>query len=559
MLFSDVFAMNARLILVSGEGPPDYPLAAFNTIGRHPDNTVQVLDRIVSKEHCRITRAPNGQYMLRDIGSLNGSYVNGDRIAEERTLATGDQITLGNTVLRFEDDDEGLHSRRDRLRNVTMAEGSLVQSQVRSRLDASARFLPVAEMTDAEALRNDYEKLRIAHELSQKLSIESDLDQLLQQIVDETFAIIRADRAVILLLDEDGNLEPRYLRTKRENESIKLSSSILEEVKNNKKAVLSSDAMLDERFKAAKSIIMQGIRSTMCVPLLYGDRLVGAMHMDSTLTSGAFTEKDLQLFQGIATQAAIAIENQRLAMKIEREAATRAEFQRLLSPNLVEQIVSGALQLDQGGSKRVVTMLFADIRGFTSMSERTPPEEMVKTLNQYFEMMVDVLFRHGGTLDKYVGDEVIGLFGAPVMLPDAALRAVRCGLEMQRALEEFNRIRETNGQEPIHIGVGINTGTVIAGAIGSSRTLQYTVIGDPVNIASRLCNVAKAGEVIISDYTMRTVEDEVLAEPRDPVMVKGKSKALAIYRATGLSEEPTSSRSTQAVATRQSAPEPQGE
>jgi adenylate cyclase len=538
--------MNARLILVSGEGPSEYPLAAFNTIGRHPDNTVQVLDRIVSKEHCRITRAPTGGWVLRDVGSLNGSYVNGERVSE-KPLKSGDQITLGNTVLRFEDEQDDLVQQNARLRNVTMASGGLVQSQVRSRLDAAARFLPAAEITDVEALRSDYEKLRIAHELSQKLSIETDLDQLLQQIVDETFAIIRADRAVILLLDEHGELQPRYLRTKREDESIKLSSSILEEVKNNKKAVLSSDAMLDERFKAAKSIIMQGIRSTMCVPLLYADQLVGAMHMDSMLTTGAFTEKDLQLFQGIATQAAVAIENHRLAKKIEREAATRAEFQRLLSPNLVEQIVSGALQLDKAGTKRVVTMLFADIRGFTSMSERTPPEEMVKTLNEYFEMMVDVLFAHGGTLDKYVGDEVIGLFGAPVGLPDAPLRAVRCGLEMQRALGEFNRIRATNGQEPVNIGIGINTGLVIAGAIGSSRTLQYTVIGDPVNIASRLCSVAKAGEVIISEYTLREVRDDVLFEPREPVHVKGKSQALQIFCALGLPDEPTSTRSTQAV------------
>lgn len=544
--------MNARLILVSGEGPSEYILTAFNTIGRHPDNTVQVLDRIVSKEHCRITRAPNGQYVLRDTGSLNGSYVNGERVSE-KILATGDQVTLGNTVLRFEDDEEGQHAQRGRLRQVTMAEGNLMQSQVRSRVDAAARFLPAQEVDDINALRNDYEKLRIAHELSQKLSIESDLDNLLQQIVDETFAIIDADRAVILLYEQEtDSLEPRYLRTKkdRENESVKLSSSILEEVKNNKRAVLSSDAMLDERFKAAKSIIMQGIRSTMCVPLVYGDRLVGAMHMDSMLTRGAYTEKDLQLFQGIATQAAISIENHRLAKKIEREAHTRAEFQRLLSPNLVDQIVSGALQLDQGGTKRTVTMLFADIRGFTSMSERHPPEQMVTTLNQYFEMVVDVLFAHGGTLDKYVGDEVIGLFGAPVALPDAPLRAVRCGLEMQRALEEFNRIRHSNGQEPINVGIGINTGPVIAGAIGSSRTLQYTVIGDPVNIASRLCSVAKAGEVIISEYTRRSLGDAIIVEPRDPVMVKGKSQALEIFCATGVPEDAGENpRSTQAVHT----------
>lgn len=542
--------MNARLILVSGEGPSEYNLTAFNTVGRHPDNTVQVLDRIVSKEHCRITRAPDGRYVLRDTGSLNGSYVNGDRVSE-KILATGDQIALGNTVLRFEDDEEDLHVQRGRLRNVTMAESNLLQSQVRSRLDASARFLPAADVDDIDALKNDYEKLRVAHELSLKLSIESDLDNLLQQIVDETFAIIKADRAVILLYDADTDtLEPRYLRTKkeREDEAIKLSSSILEEVKNNKRAVLSSDAMLDERFKAAKSIIMQGIRSTMCVPLLYGDRFVGAMHMDSMLNTGAFAEKDLQLFQGIATQAAIAIENHRLAKKIEREASTRAEFQRLLSPNLVEQIVSGALQLDQGGTKRPVTMLFADIRGFTSMSERLPPEEMVKTLNEYFEMMVDVLFAHGGTLDKYVGDEVIGLFGAPVALPDAPLRAVRCGLEMQQALHEFNRIRESNGQEAIHVGIGVNTGPVIAGAIGSSRTLQYTVIGDPVNIASRLCSVAKAGEVIISEYTRQQVSDGIIVEPREAVVVKGKAKALEIFCATGVPEDSLENpRATQAV------------
>ena len=354
------------------------------------------------------------------------------------------------------------------------------------------------------------------------------------------------------MLDPDTDqLLPRYVKQKREGEEIQLSSSILEEVRTNKRAVLSSDAMLDERFKASKSIIMQGIRSTMCVPLLYADRLVGVMHMDSTLKTGAFAEKDLTLFQGIATQAATAIENHRLAKKIEREAGTRAQFQRLLSPNLVDQIVRGALQLDQGGMKRDVTMLFADIRGFTEMSERHPPEEMVKTLNDYFEVMVDVLFTHGGTLDKYVGDEVIGLFGAPVELPDAADRAIRCGLEMQRALAEFNRVRESAGLEAIHVGIGINTGPVIAGAIGSSRTLQYTVIGDAVNVAARLCSVAKAGEVLLSEFTMGCAQDKVSVEKRDPVHVKGKSAALQIYAAQQDPDAPGTSntRSTAAIQT----------
>jgi adenylate cyclase len=528
--------MSGKLILL-GEKAIEYPLTAFNTLGRHPDNSIQVLDRIVSKEHARITLAPNGAWMIRDAGSLNGTLVNGERIGEA-VLKDGDRIHLGNTTFQFVDDDPKAKQAQaaiDRSR-VTMMPGQ-VQSEVRNRIDASKRFMPVAEITDMETLKADYEKLRVAHELSQKLALDTNLDRLLQQIVDETFQIIKADRAVILLHDPKTDaLTPAYVRQKRADEEIKLSNTILDEVKRNKAAVLSSDAMVDERFKAAKSIIMQGIRSTMCVPLLVGDQLVGAFHVDSMLASGAFTEKDLLLFSGIATQAAIAIQNFRLAKKIEHEAATRAEFQRLLSPNLVEEIISGALTLNQAGTKREVTMLFADIRGFTSMSERHTPEEMVETLNNYFEFMVDVLFKHGGTLDKYVGDEIIGLFGAPVELADAPARAVRCALDMLKALEEFNRTRASEGKEQIRIGIGINTGPVIAGAIGSSRTLQYTVIGDAVNLAARLCSAAQAGEIIISPSTMQQCYMQVIAEQRDPIQVKGKAEPIQIWNITGLRE-----------------------
>lgn len=528
--------MAGKLTLL-GEKTIEYPLTAFNTLGRHPDNSIQVLDRIVSKEHARITLSPNGSWVMRDAGSLNGTMVNGERIGEA-VLKDGDRIHLGNTTFQFNDDNPRAHqaelaAQRSR---VTMMPGQ-VQSEVRNRIDASKRFLPVAEIADIETIKGDYEKLRVAHELSQKLAIGTDLDVLLQQIVDETFQIIRADRAVILLYNPDTDtLTPAYVRQKRADEEIKLSNTILDEVKRNKAAVLSSDAMVDERFKAAKSIIMQGIRSTMAVPLLVGDQLVGAFHVDSMLASGAFTDKDLLLFSGIATQAAIAIQNFRLAKKIEHEAATRAEFQRLLSPNLVDQIVSGALTLDGAGTSREVTMLFADIRGFTSMSERHTPEEMVETLNNYFEFMVDVLFKHGGTLDKYVGDEIIGLFGAPVELADAPIRAVRCALDMLKALQEFNRTRASEGKEELRIGIGINSGRVIAGAIGSRLSLQYTVIGDAVNMASRLCSVAKADEVIISPSTMQHCHVYVIAEQREPVMVKGKSEPIQIWNITGLQE-----------------------
>jgi len=295
---------------------------------------------------------------------------------------------------------------------------------------------------------------------------------------------------------------------------------------------------MDKRFSSAHSIIMQGIRSTMTVPLLHAEELLGIMHLDSQIQSNAFTEKDLQICTGMAAQAAIAILNARLAKDIEREAHTRAQFSRLISTAVVEQIVKGELNLEKGGRLSEITMLYSDIRGFTAMADGRPPEEVVNTLNEYFEVMVDVLFQHSGTLDKFVGDEIIGLFGAPIPIDDATFKAVQCAKAMMDGLAEFNRTREAENQEPIEIGIGINTGNVITGAIGSTRALQYTAIGDAMNVASRLVNIAKRGEIIMSEETYRKVADRVEAEAMPPVKVKGKEKEQKIYRFIALKHAP---------------------
>jgi adenylate cyclase len=555
--------MPAKLILL-GATPTDYELGAKSTLGRHPENTIQVLDRIVSKEHAIVTCEPGNRFRLKDTGSLNGTFINGQRV-DEHWLRNGDQISMGSTTFRFCQTSDEVTVDAHVSQTVPAAKASAsanasatastgksaapvvskkprqvtifanqMQSEIQTSLAATRNFLPAAQISDQDALRADYEKLRIAHELSKCFAVTTDLDKVLQQIVDETFKLIAAERAVILLYDPlTDTLTPHFVRQQRDEE-IKLSTSILDEVKRNRCAVLSSDASTDERFRRAKSIIMQGIRSTMCVPIQFNDELLGIFHMDSTLARGAFTEKDLQLFTGIAAQAAAAIQNVRLAKKIELEAHTRAQFQRLVSPSLVDKIVSGELRLEQGGELREVTMLFADIRGFTSMSERTAPEEMVRTLNAYFERMVDSLFEYGGTLDKYVGDEIIGLFGAPVSLPDAPLRAVRCALDMLERLSAFNVERASRGESAIEIGIGLNTGHVVAGAIGSPQTLQYTVIGDAVNTAARLCSVARAGEVIISSMTYEKCGSSFDIEKRAPVKVKGKADPLPIYRVLSL-------------------------
>src|SRR3954471_737110 len=523
----------AKLILTSGEQRQEFELAAINTIGRHPDNSIQILDRIISKEHAQIIRGGDNRFLLRDLGSLNGTYVSGQRVSEH-VLKHGDELVLGSTHLTYVEQTDAEES----LNKVTIAPAAL-ESIVRHKVDAqtSRDFLPEKQIFDVEQLRRDYEKLRIGHELGRAIVGILDLDELLPRILDKSFELLPADRGVILLYDESGKLSPRYVKHKAgkgSDEQIVLSKSILSEVEQHKKAVLSSDATMDSRFSGAHSIIMQGIRSTMCVPLLHVDELLGIMHMDSQIATNAFTEKDLQIFTGIAAQAAVAIQNARLAKNIETETKTRAQFQRLLSPNLVEQLVSGKLQLEKGGELREVTILISDIRGFTSMSEKKEPAEIVQMLNEYFEVMVDILFRAQGTLDKYVGDEIMALFGAPVDMPDAPLNAVRCAVDMQKALREFNRTRIAEGLDPIKIGIGINTGRVITGAIGSSRTLQYTAIGDAVNTASRLCSIAKQGEIILSESTMRRVAQHVDSVTMAPVRLKGKEQEQQVYNVVGM-------------------------
>jgi adenylate cyclase len=539
----------AFLKIISPEGSErTVELGELNTLGRHPDNTIQLLDRIVSKNHCHINLT-DGRYVLVDQGSLNGTYVNGDRVQGTRVLAADDEITLGSTKIVFSAGGGRATSASGQRKGeaaatavavetgkVTIAPG-VVESHIRSKLaqHTAQNFMPERLVQDESVLRRDYEKLRVSFELTRAIAGELDVDKLLAKILATGFELLAADRGVVLLFDEKKQLQPRCVRTKRgaATDDVALSSTIINEVLRDRAAVLSSDALMDSRFKGAHSIIMQGIRSSMAVPLIYSDELLGVMVLDSQVAANAFTDKDLQLTQALANQAALAIQNSLYARKIEKEALTRERFQRLLSPAIAELVVSGEVAVEKGGQARDTTVFFSDIRGFTAMSETRTAQEIVDMLNEYFEQMVEIIFKYEGTLDKFVGDEIMALFGSPVAHPDDAYRAVKVAVEQQLILEGWNKVRVAEGEAPIHIGIGINSGSVVAGYLGSSKALEYTVIGDVVNTASRLCSVAKAGEVIISKKTFDLVEEYFDTQELSPTQVKGKAQALQVYKVLG--------------------------
>lgn len=388
--------------------------------------------------------------------------------------------------------------------------------------------------TDISQLRADYERLRLSHELSREIAAERDTSKLLEKILASVFKFIRADRGVIFLRDESGVLQASASQRRDGTTApISVSSTILDHVVKERAAVLTHDAAMDFAASKGKSMILNRISSAIVAPLVapfqQNNEVLGVLWLDSE-TLAQFQPKDLELVLAIAYQAAMFIEINILGKKVENEILTRERFSRLLSPNIAERVISGQLEVKQGGQRvEQCTVFNSDIRGFTQMSEGTSPEILVEMLNDYFEVMVDTLFQYEGTLDKFMGDGIMALWGTPVAHPDDAIRSVQCALEMVEVLGKFNSRRRSSGMPSLGVGVGIHTGPLVAGYIGSSKALSYTVIGDVANTSARLCSVALAGQIVVSETTRDKLGTKFDMEELQPAKVKGKEKPIRIF------------------------------
>ena len=217
----------------------------------------------------------------------------------------------------------------------------------------------------------------------------------------------------------------------------------------------------------------------------------------------------------------------------EKEMIKRA-FSRYVAREVVEEVLKDPEQLQLKGERREVTVLFCDVRGFTPMSERLSPEQVVSLLNDYYTLMIELTFKHDGTLDKFLGDGVMAIFGAPIAYADHALHACRAALAMQAGIERLSSARVAAGKEPIVIGIGVNAGEVVAGTVGTEDRMEYTVIGDNVNLASRLTSNAKPGQILISRRTLDLVQDAVEVRALGGIHVKGKDGEVEAYELVGL-------------------------
>jgi adenylate cyclase len=387
-----------------------------------------------------------------------------------------------------------------------------------------------AAMAAAEPAEKDRQKLAILLEVSKGLTKVADTDALLAKVADYVFKILEADRCAILLQEGDHMVQ-KVARDKRSaTVAYQVPQSIVRPVVDDKVAMLSDNAGEDTRF-GGQSILMQQVRSAICAPLVSSeDQVLGVLYVDNFSLAKRFGEGDLDFLIAFAGIVAVALENASFAERIRREALTRSNFERFFTPQLAARIANAGEAIRLGGEKRQVAVLFSDIRGFTALSETMNPDVMATHLTEYFTEMVDCVFRHGGTLDKFIGDAVMAQWGAPIAEPDDADRAVAAALDMMTQLDLLNARWRAEGRPELKIGVGINYGDAFAGNIGSERRLEYTVIGDTVNTASRLCSKAQGGEIIISEFCRQALKQPPALEELEPLVLKNKSQPVPAFR-----------------------------
>lgn len=519
------------------------------TIGRAPDNLIVLDDPRASRYHAHVNPAEDGSFTIIDGTVVNGQlrrsankvFINGEP-QTEHSLKNGDRITIGASTLRFEQRAEersaNFHYDDKPLGHTQL---KISANEVMSTVLRSKTELGSVRDHVLESLQRKANILAALYEMSKTLGSCFDLNAIFAKATDIIFRSTPADRVVALLADgassdnpDDVQLTPIATRARDEKleahaRRLTIGRTITRKVMKERVALLSQDAAADEQFAGVDSIVSQGVRSTICAPLVAETRVHGALYADRLDPFSAFKPDDLELISAVAAQTAIAVENARAHERLAREEVARANYSRFLPEYVVTQMLDHPESFKLGGVMQTITILFADIRGFTRISEHAPPEKIVQLLNKYFSAMTDIIFAHGGTLDKYLGDGLMALFGAPTTTPQDAANALSAAVAMQRRLIGINQELRDEGLAEIAVGIGLHTGEVTVGYIGSERRSEYTAIGDTVNTASRLESNSRGGEILVSDATAKAARSRYKLKPRDPITVKNRVQPVVLW------------------------------
>ncbi len=540
-------------------------ITAEITVGRAPDNVLCLPDSRTSRRHASF-RPEGPRTLITDLGSSNGTYVNGVRIppSGSRILQDGDDIQICSTSLRFTEkhpDSQRSPARssarpaadlRPRPRgdirqsgslSIIMTPDDLGVPAVEAAIDASTSMSEIRaeEQSSERGLREAVRRLQAMVRVAGALGAVTKHQDLLEKIMDSIFDIFpHADRAFIMLRDRaKDEMLPAVGRDRTrprqpgEEQEFAVSRNIMNSAIEKRQSILCSNAQQDDRFAAQQSIVDLNICSVMCAPFVWKDEVLGVINVDTVRNLHTFKADDLAMLTGIAAQAAIALKNAHLYDAVQEETRNRAHLARYMSPDVVQAVLDGSIPLETGGRKARGTVFFADIVGFTSLAEKLSAIEVVDSLNRYFTITTDTVTRNKGTLHKFAGDMIMAFWN--VMFPDPTpeYNAVVASLQMQTRVWSFDLDLKGEGRDPLFLGIGCNTGEFAAGNIGGEERIEFTVIGDNVNLGQRIESLAGRWQVFVSESTYLPIRQRCLAIRLPDTQVKGKKEKIRIYSVRG--------------------------
>ena len=545
----------SKLIVKSGGATREIALVKETfSIGRTPENDLEVKDSLISRKHSSIVKKGD-RYVIYDLGSSNGTFVNREKI-EMKVLDPGDIIRIGDTEITYRDEKPRESSKRPPpgpsaptakreapgvppagppgSRYIVQHVDDIAESysiNISNKIGAGVSLKDARKEPQGERAAHESKMFFILFQVGRELTSAPTLDKMLQRSMQLIFEIINADRGVMILLDDHNALEPRiaYQRGKGfiNGSELPFSNTIVGQAVAEKVSVITPDAQQDARLMGGESIMQYNIRSALCVPLWEESRVYGAIYLDNVAKSYAFTRDDLDLLTAIANLIAIRIKQEDLHEKLRKEEMLRANLSKYHSPDVVEMLLGRGEDVGLTVQEREITTIFIDVVGSTKLAEAIGPQDTATRLNEFFEMSTKIVFDHKGSVNKFIGDEVMAIYNAPLLQPDHALNAVKTAVKMLQEIERHNR---EHPDRAFDVRIGINTGPAVAGNVGTPTRMEYTVLGDAVNVAARLTKYRpEPHRIFIGEATWAKVKGHFEMRDHGDTPLKGREKSMRIY------------------------------
>jgi class 3 adenylate cyclase/putative methionine-R-sulfoxide reductase with GAF domain len=378
--------------------------------------------------------------------------------------------------------------------------------------------------TLARETLDKYKEVNLIYNIAERITACLDLKEVAELVIDEARKLRSADSGSLMLLNKETRKFEVIAAFGQKYEikaPIEMGQGIAGNVVLTGRGEIINEVTSDPRFVKGNN----RVNSLICVPLQIHEQAIGVINISSEEPFN-YTAADLKLFMVLASQAAAAIENAILHENKLKQERIKSNLERYVNSQLVEAILAERGDISLAPAKMDITILFSDIRNFTTKCEELEPEKIVEYLNEYFTHMVEVIFSHGGTVNKFVGDMIVAMFGAPSKLVDSERRAIETAIDMQKRIKQIPVpwIRQN-----FITGIGISSGEVVVGNVGSPQHMDYTAIGDNVNIASRLQSMAKGEQILVSRSIYNVTKHLFEFKEIGSVKLKGKKEEIEVF------------------------------